>query len=92
MPTALAIRLCVRVVADYEDRGYTFVRDTEVGVVLRHPNGGIVTVLANGETRGGGRGRTRVERGRRVVGRAHVHGARVDSATAADGRPLGAGR
>ena len=53
MSTALSIPLCVRVVADYEDRGYTFVRDTEVGVVLRHPNGGVVTVLANGETRGG---------------------------------------
>ena len=43
----------MQVVADYEDRGYQFVRDTEVGVVLRHPNGGVVTVLANGETRGG---------------------------------------
>ena len=53
MPTALSLPRCVQVVADYEDRGYRFVRDTEVGVVLRHPNGGIVTVLANGETRGG---------------------------------------
>ena len=43
----------MQVVADYEDRGYHYVRDTEVGVVLRHPNGGVVTVLANGETRGG---------------------------------------
>ena len=42
-----------QVVADYEDRGYRAVRDTEIGVVLRHPNGGVVTVLANGETRGG---------------------------------------
>ena len=53
MPTALSLPRCVQVVADYEDRGYRFVRDTEVGVVLRHPNGGVVTVLANGETRGG---------------------------------------
>jgi hypothetical protein len=53
MPTALSLPRCVQVVADYEDRGYRFVRDTEVGVVLRHPNGGMVTVLANGETRGG---------------------------------------
>jgi hypothetical protein len=29
------------------------VRDTQIGVVLRHPNGGVVTVLANGATRGG---------------------------------------
>src|SRR6476619_7432951 len=43
----------MQVVADYEDRGYLFVRDTDIGVVLRHPNGGVVTVLANGETRGG---------------------------------------
>jgi hypothetical protein len=55
MPTALTLPRCVQVVADYEDRGYRFVRDTEVGVVLRHPNGGMVTVLANGETRSGDR-------------------------------------
>jgi predicted RNA binding protein YcfA (HicA-like mRNA interferase family) len=42
-----------RVVADYEQRGYHRVRETGVGVVLRHPNGGMITVLANGETRGG---------------------------------------
>jgi hypothetical protein len=53
MPTALSLALCGQVVADHEQRGYWFVRDTERGVVLRHPNGGIVTVLANGETRGG---------------------------------------
>ncbi len=53
MPTALSLPRCMQVVADYEDRGYRYVRDTEVGVVLRHPNGGVVTVLANGETRGG---------------------------------------
>ena len=53
MATALSLSRCLRVVADYEDRGYRFVRDTSVGVVLRHPNGGIVTVLASGETRGG---------------------------------------
>jgi hypothetical protein len=53
MPTALSLPRCVQVVADYEDRGYRFVRDTALGVVLRHPNGGVVTVLANGETRGG---------------------------------------
>jgi hypothetical protein len=53
MPTALSISRCTLVVADYEDRGYAVVRDTEIGVVMRHPNGGVVTVLANGETRGG---------------------------------------
>ena len=53
MPTALSLPRCIQVVADYEDRGYRFMRDTEIGVVLRHPNGGVVTVLANGETRGG---------------------------------------
>ncbi len=53
MPTALSLPRCVQVVADYEDRGYQCVRDTEIGVVLRHPNGGMVTVLANGETRAG---------------------------------------
>jgi hypothetical protein len=53
MSTALSLPRCVQVVADYEDRGYRFVRDTEIGVVLRHPNGGVVTVLANGETRAG---------------------------------------
>ena len=52
-PTALSVTRCIQVVADYEDRGYRYVRDTAIGVVLRHPNGGIVTVLANGETRGG---------------------------------------
>jgi hypothetical protein len=41
------------VVAQYERRGYQAVRETKIGVVLRHPNGGMVTVLANGETRGG---------------------------------------
>jgi hypothetical protein len=53
MPTALSLPRCGLVVADYEQRGYRFVRDTELGVVLRHPNGGVVTVLANGETRAG---------------------------------------
>ena len=53
MPTALSLSRCVSVVADYEARGYRYVRDTDLGVVLRHPNGGVVTVLANGETRGG---------------------------------------
>jgi hypothetical protein len=55
MPTALSISRCNLVVADYEDRGYTVMRDTELGVVMRHPNGGMVTVLANGETRAGDR-------------------------------------
>jgi hypothetical protein len=41
------------VVAQYEKRGYQTVRETKIGVVLRHPNGGMVTVLVNGETRGG---------------------------------------
>ena len=52
-PTALSVTRCIRVVADYEDRGYRHVRDTTIGVVLQHPNGGMVTVLANGETRAG---------------------------------------
>ena len=53
MPNALSISRCAQVVADYEDRGYCLLRDTPLGVVLRHPNGGVVTVLANGETRAG---------------------------------------
>jgi hypothetical protein len=53
MPTALSISRCSLVVADYEDRGYTLMRDTALGVVMRHPNGGVVTVLASGETRAG---------------------------------------
>jgi hypothetical protein len=53
MPTALSISRCNLVVADYEDRGYAVMRDTPLGVVMRHPNGGVVTVLASGETRGG---------------------------------------
>lgn len=53
MATALSLARCVSVVADYEARGYRYVRDTDIGVVLRHPNGGVVTVLANAETRGG---------------------------------------
>ena len=53
MPNALSISRCAHVVADYEDRGYRVLRDTRLGVVLRHPNGGVVTVLANGETRAG---------------------------------------
>jgi hypothetical protein len=44
-----------RVLAAYEQRGYGHVRATAIGVVLRHPNGGMVTVLANGETRAGDR-------------------------------------
>ena len=55
MPTALSLPRCGQVVDDYEQRGYSRVRDTEIGVVMRHPNGGVVTVLANGETRGGDR-------------------------------------
>jgi hypothetical protein len=53
MPTALSISRCTQVVADYEERGYVVMRDTRIGVALRHPNGGVVTVLANGETRAG---------------------------------------
>ena len=53
MPSAPALPRIGRVVADYERRGYGRVRETGVGVVLRHPNGGMITVLANGETRGG---------------------------------------
>ena len=39
--------------ASYEKRGYRPVRETKIGTVLRHPNGGMVTVLASGETRAG---------------------------------------
>jgi len=53
MPTAISLPRCGQVVASYEQRGYTRVRETDLGVVLRHGNGGVVTVLANGETRGG---------------------------------------
>jgi hypothetical protein len=53
MPTALSISRCNLVVADYEYRGYAVTRDTRLGVVMRHPHGGVVTVLANGETRAG---------------------------------------
>jgi hypothetical protein len=53
MPTALSLPRCGRVVDHYERRGYSRVRDTEIGVVMRHPNGGVVTILANGETRSG---------------------------------------
>ena len=60
-PTALSVTRCIQVVADYEQRGYQFVRDTHIGVVLRHPNGGVVTVLANGETRGGDKAGASVE-------------------------------
>ncbi|HET6174141.1 MAG TPA: hypothetical protein VFD90_16135 [Gaiellales bacterium] len=42
-----------RVLHGYEQRGYQRVRETAIGVVLRHPNGGVVTVLASGETRSG---------------------------------------
>jgi hypothetical protein len=51
--SAPALPFLGRVVAQYEKRGYQFVRETKVGVVLRHPNGGMLTVLASGETRGG---------------------------------------
>jgi hypothetical protein len=44
---------CRPVVADYAKRGYTFVRETELGVVLRHASGSVMTVIASGETRGG---------------------------------------
>lgn len=53
MPTALSLSRCAQVVAHYEDRGYALMRETTRGVVLRHPNGGVVTVLSNGETRAG---------------------------------------
>jgi hypothetical protein len=53
MSTALMNSRCNLVVGDYEHRGYTPIRDTRIGVVMRHPNGGVVTVLANGETRAG---------------------------------------
>jgi hypothetical protein len=53
MPTAISLPRCSQAVANYEQRGYTNVRETEIGVVLRHANGGVVTVLANGEIRGG---------------------------------------
>ena len=53
MSNAPALPRNGRVMADYEQRGYHRVRETAIGVVLRHPNGGMITVLANGETRGG---------------------------------------
>jgi hypothetical protein len=53
MASAPALPRNGRVVADYEQRGYHRVRETRIGVVLRHPNGGMITVLANAETRGG---------------------------------------
>jgi hypothetical protein len=52
-PSAPALPRNGRVVADYQRRGYARVRETAIGVVLRHPNGGVVTVLAGGETRAG---------------------------------------
>jgi hypothetical protein len=53
MDTALSLSRCHLVVASYEARGYVVARDTSIGVVLRHPNGGVVTVLTTGETRAG---------------------------------------
>jgi hypothetical protein len=52
-PSAPALPRNGRVVAEYEERGYHRVRETDIGVVMRHPNGGMLTVLASGETRGG---------------------------------------
>ena len=51
--SALALPRLRPVVASYEKRGYRPVRETKIGIVLRHPNGGMVTVLASGETRAG---------------------------------------
>ena len=66
-----------RVLADYEQRGYQRVRETDLGVVLRHPNGGMLTVLANGETRGGDKAGSGPELvPRRAVGRADLHDTR----------------
>jgi hypothetical protein len=53
MPPAISLPRCGQVVTTYERRGYVRVRETDLGVVLRHGNGGVVTVLANGDTRGG---------------------------------------
>jgi predicted RNA binding protein YcfA (HicA-like mRNA interferase family) len=53
MSNAPALPRNGRAIALYERRGYRRVRETGVGVVLRHPNGGMITVLVNGETRGG---------------------------------------
>ena len=50
---ALALPRNGRVAADYERRGYSACATPPSVVVLRHPNGGMITVLANGETRGG---------------------------------------
>jgi hypothetical protein len=55
MSTALSLPRCGHVVSNYESRGYLRMRETSLGVVMRHPNGGMVTVLANGETRAGDR-------------------------------------
>ena len=41
MSTAISLPRCSQVVADYEQRGYVRVRETELGVVLRHRNGGV---------------------------------------------------
>jgi predicted RNA binding protein YcfA (HicA-like mRNA interferase family) len=53
MSSAPALPRNGRVIAEHEQRGYHRVRETGVGVVLRHPNGGMLTVLASGEVRGG---------------------------------------
>ena len=53
MSNAPALPRNFGVVASYERRGYQRVRETGLGVVLRHPNGGMITVLVNGEIRGG---------------------------------------
>jgi hypothetical protein len=42
-----------KVVADYGKRGYAPVRETRIGTVLRHPKGGMVTILSSGEIRAG---------------------------------------
>jgi len=53
MSNAPALPRNFGVVASYARRGYQRVRETPIGTVMRHPNGGMITVLVNGEIRGG---------------------------------------
>jgi hypothetical protein len=53
MSASLFLPRCRPIVAEYATRGYVFVRETELGVVLRHPSGSVMTVIKSGETRGG---------------------------------------
>ena len=71
-----------------------------IGIVLRHPNGGMVTVLANGETRGGDKAGPGLRTPRRAGGASPPTLARVVRslssgairAAARAAPPLGTGR